>query len=272
MADTSFEEDMTMQPGNMDTQYAWHTAYRDSAKNMYRSSYQDMIHHRDVHVKSDFPAGYGGHNPIFRHDMRFKNTDLFKVRHLQMTDVSRDAFPSFEPNKTGVPGFCYNPRGAKQVPLLGQVPVYGLKSPWAITKPNGHLNYRKAPPMTSSMRRTASDFLHSATMPRDAYEELEPMEPAPAPTLQQSASTPALPAATHAPAPAPEPFSEPVTSPPTFTGSQKFVPNMSATTGSFGLRAGTLESALHRSLSQSSYKSAMAINAGIVDTKPAKRR
>jgi len=240
---------MDMTPGNMETQYQWHTAYRDSAKNMYRSSYQDMIHHRDVHVKSDFPAGYGGHNPIFRHDIRFKNTDLFRIRKLSSTDVSRDAYPNFEANKTGVPGFCYNPRGAKTVPVLGQIPVYGLKSPWAICKPNGHLDYRKAPPMTSGMRRTASDFL-GASMERP---ESVPAPPEPE-VLAPSASMPELPAPKPAPAPAPAP-EEPAPAP-----APKFVPNMSATVGSFRPKD-SLESALMRSLSQSSTKGAYVLNA-----------
>jgi len=242
MAETSLD----MTPGNMETQYQWHTAYRDSAKNMYRSSYQDMIHHRDVHVKSDFPAGYGGHNPIFRHDIRFKNTDLFRIRKLSSTDVSRDAYPNFEANKTGVPGFCYNPRGAKTVPVLGQIPVYGLKSPWAICKPNGHLDYRKAPPMTSAMRRTASDFLGASML--DERPESVPPPPEPE-ALAPSASMPELPAPAAAPAPMPEPAPAP-----------KFVPNMSATVGTFKPKD-SLESALMRSLSQSSTKGAYVLNA-----------
>ena len=31
-------------------------------------------------MKSDFPAGYGGSNPTFRHDIRFKNSELYKVQ------------------------------------------------------------------------------------------------------------------------------------------------------------------------------------------------
>ena len=34
---------------------------------------------------------------------------------MSCTDVSRDAYPNFDANITGVPGFCYNPRGAKKV-------------------------------------------------------------------------------------------------------------------------------------------------------------
>jgi hypothetical protein len=236
----------------METQYHWHEAYRDSAKNMYRSSYQDQIHHRDVHVKSDFPAGYGAHNPIFRHDIRFKNTELFRIRKLATTDVSRDSYPNFDANLTGVPGFCYNPRGAKTVPVLGQIPVYGLKAPWAITKPNGSLDYRKAPPMTSGMRRTASDFLGGMTF-NEPRPDSVPAPPEPE-VLAPSASMPELPAPKPAPAPAPAP--EPASPAP----APKFVPNMSATLGNFKSKD-SLESALMRSLSQSSTKGAYVLNA-----------
>jgi len=257
-----------MTPGNMDTQYQWHTAFRDSAKNMYRTSYQDQIHNRDVHVKSDFPAGYGGSNPTFRHDIRFKNSELYKIRHLSCTDVSRDAYPNFDANITGVPGFCYNPRGAKKVPTMGQIPINPgslLKAPWAITAPQQILNYRKAPPLTSSMRRTAHEHrMMTQTLPR-ATSELELPGPAAAtmapPKMAASESMPALPSA-GAEMVAPTKASELDVGPPTAMPmmSQTFSSGFGATAPNPGGTPGSMNRALLKSLNQSSAKAGYALN------------
>merc|ERR1719473_1973597 len=146
--------------GDMSTQWQWHTAFRDGTKNMYRTTYQDMIHAREVYCQSSFPSGYGGHNPRIRHDQLFKNGEFDRTKMMQQTDVSRDSMPSFQANIDGVPGFCFNPCGAKKVPAYKSVQRDGLLCPWAITKvlqpPPGS---RRPPPMTSALKRATQTRL-----------------------------------------------------------------------------------------------------------------
>jgi len=254
-----FEDPKSMKVGNMDTQWLWHAAYRDGAKNMYRTTAQDMMHGRETFVKSTYPAGYGGHNPRLRHDVLFLNGDFDKVRKLAMTDVSRDAHPCFDANIQGVPGYCYNPRGAKKVPALGSVPIHGLKCPWAITKPQAAPGFRRAPPMTTAMRRSAHEWRTRTdgfpTLPRAAsevgfYEE----PPSPAPQMiqtQLTQSTPNLPPAVAYEPPAPQ--AQP--------SAQKM---MASTMGSFGTKAErpSLQKTLSRSMSATSTGNMFTLNSG----------
>lgn len=119
--------------GNPETQHQWHEAYRDMMQNMYRTSYKDMIHGREVSVKNDMPAGYGGHVPSLRHDVLFRNT-AFDRKHASLrTDMGRDTLPSFEEQNLGIPAVTKLPRGKRKPPTAGTVPNVLVKPPWALT-------------------------------------------------------------------------------------------------------------------------------------------
>lgn len=121
--------------GNYKTQHQWHETYRDTVKNMYRSSYSDMVYGKEVSVRSDLPSGYGGHCPSLRHDILFRNTGFDRRKEVMKADISRDAFPAFDGQISGVPTYCANPRGAKKVPTAGTIPNSRCKPPWAVTLP-----------------------------------------------------------------------------------------------------------------------------------------
>jgi len=121
--------------GDPNTQHDWHETYRDTVKNMYRSSYADMVHGHEVSVRSDLPSGYGGHCPSLRHDVLFRNTGFDRKKDTMKANFSRDAFPAFDGQINGVPTYCYNPRGAKKVPTAGTIPNSRCKPPWAVTLP-----------------------------------------------------------------------------------------------------------------------------------------
>lgn len=121
--------------GDPNTQHLWHLTFKDTVKNMYRSSYKDMVHGQEVSVKSDLPSGYGGHCPSLRHDILFRNTGFDRRKEAMRMNFSRDAFPAFEEQIQGVPTYCANPRGAKKVPTAGTIPGSGCKPPWAVTMP-----------------------------------------------------------------------------------------------------------------------------------------
>eukprot|EP00933_Yihiella_yeosuensis_P032940 TRINITY_DN2660_c0_g5_i1.p1 TRINITY_DN2660_c0_g5~~TRINITY_DN2660_c0_g5_i1.p1 ORF type:complete len:228 (-),score=43.02 TRINITY_DN2660_c0_g5_i1:124-807(-) len=137
--------------GDFSDQIEWHESYRDAVKNMYRTTYSDMTHGREVNVKSDYPAGYGGHVPSVRHDVFFRNTAFDRTNTLRRNDPSRDAFPSFEDHLAGIPTSTKFPQGAKKTPTYGVVPHDGttttLKPPWGTaTTQVSPLNYRSPPP------------------------------------------------------------------------------------------------------------------------------
>jgi len=137
--------------GDFSKQWEWHEAYRDMTKNMYRTSYMDMSHGKEVHVKSDYPSGYGGHVPSIRHDVLFRNTSFDRQAAVRRSDPSRDAHPSFIDHISGIPTVTRFPQGAKKTPSFGVVPHDGttsmLKPPWGIqTSKRDPLNYRCPPP------------------------------------------------------------------------------------------------------------------------------
>lgn len=139
-------------------QWDWHEAHRDMSKNQYRTSYQDMIHFKEVNVKSDYPSGYGGHIPCVRHDILFRNTAFDRQQALRRNDPSRDAHPSFKDHIAGIPTWCAKPQGAKKNPTWGVVPHDGtttnLISPWAVLKPVRPVpSYRNVP---TTLARTRS--------------------------------------------------------------------------------------------------------------------
>lgn len=119
--------------GNPDTQHEWHETYRDTMQNMYRTSYKDMIHGREVAVKNDMPAGYGGHVLSTRHDVLFRNTAFDRKSDMLRTDPARDVMPSFREQNDGVPSSTHFPRGRKKPPTAGTVPDALVKPPWALT-------------------------------------------------------------------------------------------------------------------------------------------
>ncbi|KAF4677833.1 hypothetical protein FOL47_009744 [Perkinsus chesapeaki] len=160
-------------PTDLSSQWHWHQAFRDTAKNMYRTNYHDMVNLREVAVRSDFPSGYAGHVPTLKHDILFKNTKLwqdfqheFDRKDVDPVGVSctegnkreatiTDRLPAFGGQKAGVPQFCANPRGANKIPrevfqkINGALAVKGggIKTPYATTpavrKPP---SYRNVPP------------------------------------------------------------------------------------------------------------------------------
>jgi len=147
-----------MLAGSPAQQWAWHEAHRDLAKNMYRTSYADMAHGRECHVRSDFPEGYGGHVPSVRHDLLHRNTAIDRHLALRRADPSRDAFPSFLMQKEGLPSVTAFPCGAKKNPTKGVVPHSGSttdpRPPWALLASNvPPLNHRNVP---ATLRRNAS--------------------------------------------------------------------------------------------------------------------
>lgn len=180
--------------GDPEKQWEWHEAYRDLSKNMYRTSYMDMSHGREVHVKSDYPSGYGGHIPSIRHDVLFRNTAFDRINILRRTDPSRDAHPSFVDHIAGIPTATQFPAGAKKPPSYGVVPHDGtttmLKPPWGILHSKApQLNHRNPPPTMGRMgssssigRRNEAALSVGAFMARanDAGARSEPstMEPA----------------------------------------------------------------------------------------------
>mmetsp|Transcript_72377 Transcript_72377/g.183119 ORF Transcript_72377/g.183119 Transcript_72377/m.183119 type:complete len:203 (+) Transcript_72377:99-707(+) len=125
-----------MLAGSPDTQWEWHEAHRDQVKNMYRTSYTDMAHSRETYVKSDFPAGYGGHVASVRHEVLHRNTGFDRQQALMRTDPSRDAFPSFNVEISGLPTSTAFPCGAKKNPTYQVVPHSGSttnpRAPWGL--------------------------------------------------------------------------------------------------------------------------------------------
>lgn len=112
-----------------------HETFRDTTKNMYRSSYHDMVHGREISVKSDLPSGYGGHVPSLRHDVLFRNTAFDRTTQTKRNDTSRDAFPSFEEQISGIPSYTSTPRGPKKTPTARTIPSLTCSPPWAVTLP-----------------------------------------------------------------------------------------------------------------------------------------
>jgi len=137
--------------GDPANQSEWHEVHRDMMKNMYRTSYSDMSHGREVSVKSDFPSGYGGHVPSVRHDITFRNTAFDREQGQRRYHPTRDTHPSFEEQIAGVPGHTSNPRGARRQPTYGTIPHNGTTGmpnfPWAVSATRREpLTHRMPPP------------------------------------------------------------------------------------------------------------------------------
>jgi len=117
-------------------QWKWHEAYRDMNKNMYRTSYTDATHFRETYVRSDFPAGYGGHIPSIRHDILHRNTEFDRKQACMRQDPSRDSMVSFNDQISGVPTVTKYPCGAKKNPTKNVSLHDGTTrplAPWGIT-------------------------------------------------------------------------------------------------------------------------------------------
>merc|ERR1712194_107123 len=116
--------------GDLTKQWQWHEAFRDASKNMYRTTYADTIHGREVAVKSEFPSGYGGHDPVVQHDTLFKNTRTYDTLQKMALDPKRDTFPCFQPQKYGCPTYAKAGSGMHNdaVPDMSVHPP-----PWAAT-------------------------------------------------------------------------------------------------------------------------------------------
>mmetsp|Transcript_24340 Transcript_24340/g.44671 ORF Transcript_24340/g.44671 Transcript_24340/m.44671 type:complete len:225 (-) Transcript_24340:162-836(-) len=139
-----------LRTGNMETQMEWHEAFRDHAANMYRTSYSDMVRGNEVHVRADFPSGYGGHDPPYRHDILFRNTGFDRVYSALRSHPMRDTLPSFEEQKSGLPSVTKFPRGARRPPsAAGGKKIGHVTPPWGTTMPvSGALTFRARPPTT----------------------------------------------------------------------------------------------------------------------------
>jgi len=169
-------------PGN---QWEWHEAYRDLANNMYRTSYADMSQGREVHVRSDFPSGYGGYVPSVKHDVLFRNTAFEKSSALKWNNPDRESFPSFENQIMGIPASTPFPRGARRVPNQGTGAqgrdTADVKPPWAVWKAACQpLNHRRSPP---TLKRSASapapaNRNNAATMSADSESRSQKQLPA----------------------------------------------------------------------------------------------
>mmetsp|Transcript_12914 Transcript_12914/g.31059 ORF Transcript_12914/g.31059 Transcript_12914/m.31059 type:complete len:170 (+) Transcript_12914:55-564(+) len=153
---SSFEHPLV---GDASQQWKWHESYRDSLKNMYRTSYADMIHGREVAVKSDMPSGYGGHTPSLRHDVLFRNTAFDRMRSSLQSDVRRDTLGAFRKQLEGVPS-SKNPRGPVVPP-----PAKPWDCPWAKTTPVNALNHRRVPPTMVDPEMTRNSMYRAASTP-----------------------------------------------------------------------------------------------------------
>lgn len=136
--------------GDPEDQFAWHESFRDQLKNMYRTSYSDMSHGREVAVSSDFPSGYGGHVPSVRHDVLFRNTVFDRELTTRRHHPDREAFPNYQDQISGIPTHTRFPQGAKKTPTYGTVPHNGtttmLKPPWGVLAGKSDpLNHRTTP-------------------------------------------------------------------------------------------------------------------------------
>eukprot|EP00746_Dinoflagellata_sp_MGD_P006084 gnl/MRDRNA2_/MRDRNA2_111828_c0_seq1.p1 gnl/MRDRNA2_/MRDRNA2_111828_c0~~gnl/MRDRNA2_/MRDRNA2_111828_c0_seq1.p1 ORF type:complete len:168 (+),score=11.12 gnl/MRDRNA2_/MRDRNA2_111828_c0_seq1:96-599(+) len=135
-----------------------HETFHDTAKNMYRSSYADMVSGNEISVKSDLPSGYGGHIPSLRHDILFRNTAFDRTIDSKRTQTSRDAFPHFGSQISGIPTYCINPRGPKTMPTAGTIPASTCSPPWAVTLPlQEPPTHRTRVPAGSQTARTEKD-------------------------------------------------------------------------------------------------------------------
>jgi len=154
---SEYKPPMNMPDRDPANQWKWHESYRDMAKNQFRSSYTDMSHFREVNVKSDFPAGYGGHVPCMRFDVLFRNTEFDRKQALNRADPSRDSKASFVDQLAGVPSVTKLPCGAPKNPTKGVCLHDGTTrplAPWGITE-NPHrdkLNQRSVPATIRRMR------------------------------------------------------------------------------------------------------------------------
>lgn len=144
--------------GDLSTQWHWHEEFRDIAKNMYRTSYSDMVHGREVSVKSDYPAGYGGHIPSLRFDILCRNASFDRTQAMNRANPSRDAKVSFADQLDGIPTYCMKPCGSKKVPTAGAIARgNACPAPWALTLPlHDAPSYRTAPSSTLRASRSMS--------------------------------------------------------------------------------------------------------------------
>eukprot|EP00392_Amoebophrya_sp_AT5.2_P004865 g4874.t1 len=119
--------------GDLTRQWEWHQEFRDAAKNMYRTTAFDTMHNREVSVKTGLPSGYGGHDPVLKHDVLHRNTKTYEgLKHAGLSP-SRDTFPSFAQQKDGQATMAQLTQSA--TPTFGALPDVRVQPPWAITPP-----------------------------------------------------------------------------------------------------------------------------------------
>lgn len=157
-ASSDYKPPMNMPDRDPAQQWKWHETYRDMSKNQFRSSYTDASHFREVNVKSDYPAGYGGHIPCMRFDVLFRNTEFDRKQALNRADPSRDSKASFVDQLAGVPSVTKLPCGAHKNPTKGVCLHDGTTrplAPWGITENpyRDKLNQRCVPATIRRMRQ-----------------------------------------------------------------------------------------------------------------------
>jgi hypothetical protein len=151
---------------NPSNQFAVHEAFRDCARNHYRTSYSDMIHGRETYVKSDYPSGYGGHIPNIRFDVLFRNTAFDRKQALTRQDPSRDAHPSFKDQLAGIPTYCNKPQGSTKTPSYKVVTHDGTtqpRPPWGVVRPVRELPNHRSVPATLARARSLPSITKKST-------------------------------------------------------------------------------------------------------------
>jgi hypothetical protein len=156
----AFQGSLKVDPSS---QWEWHEAHRDMAKNQYRTTYTDMVHAKETCMKSDYPSGYGGHVPNVRFDVLFRNTSFDRNLVLRRNDPSRDSHPSFKDHIAGIPTVCSKPQGAKKNPTYGVVPHDGTTStpiaPWAVLNPVKAVPCHRVVPQTLKRARSYANTM-----------------------------------------------------------------------------------------------------------------
>jgi len=158
---------------NLKNQWEWHDSFRDASKNMYRTTYSDCIHFREVNVENNYPSGYGGHVPTLRHDVLFKNTTLHAEIEARSHDVTRDCHPPFERQKRGQPIMSSKKRGLK----FAREEVY--PAPWAYCLPTTpSLTYNDSPPRLNVKKTNVEEPVAAPAETAPAENLAETQEPA----------------------------------------------------------------------------------------------
>lgn len=120
--------------GDLSKQWEWHEAFRDSVKNMYRTTTMDTQACREVAVHADLPSGFGGHVRSRGHDILFHNTGEYTTLQREAVDPNRDTYPCFKQQKYGSATFTKYTAN-EGTPEYGSLPDVVCQPPWGIMLP-----------------------------------------------------------------------------------------------------------------------------------------